>query len=98
LDQGPTGRRESPNEARFERELSCGMAVNPQAQAFAEKALRSVVLDPTSALAQDRLGQVHLENGKARMPSHIWWIALADTPDDRATLYSLARALRRDGR
>jgi tetratricopeptide (TPR) repeat protein len=65
----------------------------------AETALeRSIAIDPKSALAQYRLGQVYLENGKTTDAITHLKIALSYTPDDRATLYSLARALGKAGR
>lgn len=65
----------------------------------AEKALaKSVALDPENALAQYRLGQVELENGRTGEAIQHLQIALQYAPDDRATLYNLMRGLRKAGR
>jgi tetratricopeptide (TPR) repeat protein len=67
--------------------------------AGAEKALvKAVELDPQNALAQYRLGQTDLENGKAEAAVRHLEIAAEYTPEDRPTLYTLMRALQKTGR
>ena len=67
-------------------------------QAGAVRALeRAVALTPNNALAQYRLGQLYLQEGKAlKAVAHLKQ-ALSLAPDDRATLYNLMIALRKTG-
>jgi tetratricopeptide (TPR) repeat protein len=58
---------------------------------------RAVTLKPGDALAQYRLGQLYLQDGRALKAVKHLKRALYDAPDDRATLYSLMLALRKTG-
>lgn len=57
-------------------------------------AIKAVDLDPKNAQAQSWLGRLYLENGDAAMAVKHLRIAGSLGVDDKATLYSLARALR----
>lgn len=64
----------------------------------AELALdRAVALDPGDETAQFRLGRQCLENGEPRKAIDHLKAALRHDPNDRATLYDLTLAYRRDG-
>jgi tetratricopeptide (TPR) repeat protein len=63
-----------------------------------QKALeRAVALDPEDGTAQYRLGLVYLENREPHNAIEHFQSALRHEPGDRATLYNLALAYRRDG-
>jgi predicted Zn-dependent protease len=57
---------------------------------------RAVALKPDDALAQYRLGQMYLQNGDPLRAINHLKRALAQTPNDRGTFYSLMLALRRN--
>ena len=61
-------------------------------------AQKAVDLSPKNASAQSWLGQLYFENGDAALAVKHLQIALSLGVDDKATLYSLARALRAIGR
>jgi tetratricopeptide (TPR) repeat protein len=58
---------------------------------------KAVTLEPSNALAQYRLGQIYLEDGEAAEAVKHLQQSLSSGSDDRATLYALARALRKSG-
>jgi Flp pilus assembly protein TadD len=58
---------------------------------------KAVTLEPSNALAQYRLGQMYLENGEAADAVKHLQQSRSSGSDDRATLYALARALRKSG-
>ena len=58
---------------------------------------QAVALDSGDEKAQYRLGAQYLENGEPHKAADHFRKALLHDPDDRATLYNLALALRRDG-
>jgi tetratricopeptide (TPR) repeat protein len=59
---------------------------------------KAVTLEPSNALAQYRLGQIYLEDGEAAEAVKHLQQSLSSGSDDRATLYALARALRKSGK
>src|SRR5260370_24120435 len=58
---------------------------------------RAAALNPDDGTAQYRLGLVCLENREPHQAVEHFKVALLHEPDDRATLYNLALAFRRDG-
>jgi tetratricopeptide (TPR) repeat protein len=58
---------------------------------------RAVALKPEDALAQYRLGQLYLQNGDPLHAINHLKKALAQTPNDRGSLYNLMLALRKTG-
>ena len=61
-------------------------------------AKKAVDLNPKNAQAQSWLGRLHLESGDAALAVKHLQIARSLGVDDKATLYSLARALHANGK